>query len=68
MEWAVSSPYGDALTWSIPLDADVRVLDGYTLVRSSEGRVYRLIVRDGEVRDAPMSTEQRSHALALFDR
>lgn len=59
---------GDALTWSIPLDADVRVLDGYTLVRSSEGRVYRLIERDGEVHDAPMSTEQRSHALALFDR
>ncbi|MEV8173922.1 hypothetical protein [Microbacterium sp. NPDC079176] len=57
---------GGALTWSIPLDADVRVMDGYTVVRSSEGRVYRLIERDGEVHDAPMSTEQRSHALDLF--
>lgn len=57
---------GGSLTWEIPPDADVRVMDGYTLVRSSEGRVYRLIERGGEVREAPMTTDQRSHALDVF--
>jgi hypothetical protein len=57
---------GDALTWSIPLDADVRVMSAFTLVRDSTGRVYRLIENNGDVREAPMTTEQRNHALDLF--
>lgn len=57
---------GAALTWSIPLDSEVIVQPTFTLVHSREGRVYRLVERDGEVREAPMTTEQRSHALDLF--
>lgn len=57
---------GDALTWAIPLDSEVLVMPTYTLVRSREGRVYRLVERDGEVRESPMTTEQRSHVLDLF--
>ncbi len=59
---------GGALTWSIPLDSEVIVQPNFTLVRSREGRVYRLVESGGEVREAPMTTEQRSHALALFER
>ena len=59
---------GDALTWSIPLDSEVLVMPTYTLVRSREGRVYRLIERDGEVHESPMSSEQRAHVLDLFGR
>lgn len=59
---------GSALTHGVPLDADVLVLDGFTLVCSSDGAVQRLIERNGEVVEAPMSTEQRWHALAMFGR
>lgn len=59
---------GGSLTWDIPYDAEVMVQPSFTLVRSREGRVYRLVERGGEVREAPMTTEQRTHALSLFDR
>lgn len=57
---------GGALTWSIPMTSQVIVQPSYTLVRDSTGRVYRLIEHKGDVREAPMTTEQRSHALDLF--
>jgi hypothetical protein len=57
---------GDVMTWEVPMTADVRVLPDHTLVRTAEGRVYRLVAVDGEVREAPMTTAQRSHVLALF--
>ncbi|WP_350352501.1 hypothetical protein ABS642_05170 [Microbacterium sp. A8/3-1] len=59
---------GGSLTWDIPYDAEVVVQPTFTLVRSREGRVYRLVERGGEVREAPLNTEQRSHALTLFSR
>jgi hypothetical protein len=57
---------GDAMTWEIPATADVRVLPDYTLVRTPEGRVHRLLSINGEVREAPMTGEQRWAVLAMF--
>ena len=57
---------GDAVTTEVDLDSDVRVFDSYTLICARQGTVHRLIERDGRVVDAPMTTEQRSHALRLF--
>lgn len=59
---------GGSLVWSIPLTSEVIVQPTFTLVRSAERRVYRLIEREGEVRESPMTTEQRSYALDLFGR
>lgn len=59
---------GNSETHGVPLDADVRVLDGFTLICTSHGTVHRLIARDGRVVEAPMTTEQRGHALAIFGR
>lgn len=57
---------GDAVTTEVALDSNVLVFHDYTLICSSQGTVHRLIERDGRVVDAPMTTEQRAHALRLF--
>lgn len=59
---------GDLLTHAVPTDADVRVMDGFTLVCTRQGAVHRLVAVGDEVREAPMTTEQRSHVLELFKR
>lgn len=59
---------GDTMTYDIPLDADVMVLEGYTLVCTRQGTVHRLVAVGDEVREAPMSAEQRAHVLELFER
>ncbi|MFJ2542800.1 hypothetical protein [Microbacterium sp. NPDC087589] len=48
------------------LDSDALVFRDYTLIRTRQGTVHRLIERDGRVVDAPMTTEQRSHVLQMF--
>jgi hypothetical protein len=57
---------GGTMTTEVPPSADVRVLPGYTLVKTAEGRVLRLIERGGEVVEAPMTTTERWHVLAMF--
>ena len=59
---------GDAMTYGVPLDADVRVLDGFTLVCTREGTVHRLVVRGDQVVEGSLTTEQRNQALAMFGR
>lgn len=57
---------GNAMTTEVALDSDVRVLDGFTLVRERTGHIVRLIERDGRVIDAPMDNAETNHARALF--
>lgn len=59
---------GDLQTYGVPLDADVRVMDGFTLVCTRQGTVHRLVAVGDEVRESPMTNEQRSYALDLFGR
>ncbi|KAA9131163.1 hypothetical protein [Microbacterium caowuchunii] len=50
----------------VPLDGDVRVLEDVTLVRTREGTIHRLVERDGQVREAPLSNVEYDHVLGLF--
>lgn len=57
---------GDTMTFDVPTDADVRVLEDHTLVRTRQGTVHRLVAHEGRVVEAPMTTAQRSHVLEIF--
>lgn len=57
---------GELMTHGVPLDANVLVLEDHTLVLTRQGTVHRLIENDGRVAEAPMTSAQRSHAIALF--
>lgn len=59
---------GDTMTFDVPTDADVRVMDGFTLICTREGTVHRLVAHEGRVVEAPMTTAQRSHVLEIFGR
>lgn len=58
-----STTYG-----GVPLDGDVLVLDGFTLVRTRQGTIHRLIERDGQVRESPLTNFEINYAASLFDR
>jgi hypothetical protein len=57
---------GGTTTTQVALDADVLVLDGYTLVREHTGHITRLIERNGHVHEAPLSKLDYNYASALF--
>lgn len=57
---------GGSLTWEIPLTSEVIVQPAITLVKDGTGRVFRLIERDGQVVESPLTTAERWHVMALF--
>jgi lambda repressor-like predicted transcriptional regulator len=50
----------------VPLDGDVLVQPTFTLVRTRQGAIHRLIGRDGLVLEAPLNNQEWSHAAALL--
>lgn len=57
---------GDSMTAQVALDAEVIVQPTFTLVRTRETGIRRLVERDGEVLDVPLDNAEYNYAAALF--